>query len=195
MTQATLNKVGPSTWEIDPTHTSVAFAIRHLMIATVRGRFLDVKGTVTGDVADPRNSKVKAEIATATIDTGEKARDTHLRSADFFDAENYPTISFESRRIENKGDGELKIVGDLTIRGTTREVVLDATLEGTGNDPWGGTRSAFSATTKIKRSEFGLKWNQLLETGGVTVGDEVKITIDVELVKKAEIEEESLAVA
>ena len=124
------------------------------------------------------------EISVASIDTREAQRDAHLRSADFFDAEHFPTITFKSRRIENVKGDSFTLAGDLAIRGVTRPVVLDVTSEGRGKDPWGGERAGFSATTKIKRSDFGLTWNQLLETGGVAVGDDVKISIDVELVKK-----------
>lgn len=178
--------LGITTWELDPTHSSVAFAIRHLMIATVRGRFGAVTARVDVDDANPSNSKVFAEIQSASIETGEPNRDAHLKSADFFDAEKNPLITFASRKIVGDPSGDFKLSGDLTISGVTRDVTIDITADGRGRDPWGGERSAFSATTKIKRSEFGLTWNQALETGGVVVGDEVKITIDVELVRKAE---------
>jgi polyisoprenoid-binding protein YceI len=175
---------GLTTWSIDPAHSHVEFAVRHLMISTVKGRFTDVGGVVRSDDADPAQGDVDITIGVASIDTREAQRDAHLRSADFFDAETFPAITFKSRRLDNvNGDG-FKIVGDLTLRGVTRPVVLDVTSEGRGKDPWGGERAGFSATTKIKRSDFGLTWNQLLETGGVAVGDDVKISIDVELVKQ-----------
>jgi polyisoprenoid-binding protein YceI len=173
-----------TTWKIDSAHTHAEFAVRHLMISTVKGRFADVQGVVRTDEADPAKSRVEIAIAVASIDTREPQRDAHLRSADFFDADNFPQITFRSTRIEGQGDA-FKLIGDLTIRGTTREVVLDVTSEGRVTDPWGGERSGFSATTRIKRSDFGLTWNQLLEAGGVAVGDDVKISIDVELVKQA----------
>ncbi len=175
---------GLTTWSIDPAHSHVEFAVRHLMISTVKGRFTGVRGTVRSHDADPAKGDVDIAIDVASIDTREAQRDTHLRSGDFFEAEKFPTITFKSRRIDNVQGDAFRLVGDLTIRGVTREVALDVTSEGRGKDPWGGERAGFSATTKIKRSDFGLTWNQLLETGGVAVGDDVKISIDVELVKQ-----------
>lgn len=173
-----------TTWTIDTSHTQAEFAVRHLMISTVKGRFADVQGTIRWDESDLAKSDVEVTISVPSIDTREPQRDAHLRSADFFDAENFPQITFRSRRIQGKGDS-FTIVGDLTIRGTTREVVLDVTTEGRTKDPWGGERAGFNATTKIKRSEFGLLWNQLLETGAVVVGEDVKISIDAELIKQS----------
>ena len=173
-----------TTWQIDPAHTSVEFAVKHMMITTVKGRFTDVSGTVVADEAEPTRSTVEATMSVATIDTRAEQRDGHLRSADFFDVEKYPTITFTSRRIEGDPTGAFRLVGDLTIRGVTKEVTLDVTNEGRGRDPWGGERAGFSATTKINRKDFGLTWNQALETGGVLVGDDVKISIEVELVKQ-----------
>jgi polyisoprenoid-binding protein YceI len=170
-------------WKLDPSHTNAEFAVRHLMINTVRGRFADVQGVVELDEADLAKSQVNVAIAAASIDTREPQRDAHLRSADFFDAEQFPQITFRSSRIHGTKDA-FKVVGDLTIRGTTREVVLDVTSEGLVKDPWGGERAGFSATTRITRSDFGLLWNQLLETGGVVVGEEVKISIETELLKQ-----------
>ena len=175
---------GLTTWNIDAAHSNVEFAVRHLMISTVKGRFTDVTGWVRSDDEDPAKGEVEIRIGVGSIDTREPQRDTHLRSADFFDAETFPAITFKSRRIDGVRGDTFKLVGDLTIRGVSREVALDVTSEGRGKDPWGGERAGFSATTKIKRSDFGLTWNQLLETGGVAVGDEVKIAIDVELVKQ-----------
>jgi polyisoprenoid-binding protein YceI len=174
-----------TTWQIDASHSNVEFAVKHLMISTVRGRFADVKGTVVEDPSDPTKSAIEVVIGTASIDTRQEQRDAHLRSADFFDSEKFPTMTFVSRRIEPKDDGELRVTGDLTIRDVTREVVLAVTPEGRGGDPWGGQRAGFSATGKIERSDFGLTWNQALEFGGVAVGDAIKISIDVELVKHA----------
>jgi polyisoprenoid-binding protein YceI len=175
-----------STWTVDPVHTSAEFGIRHLMITTVRGRFTDVQGTVVTDDADPAKGSVEVTIGAASIDTREAQRDAHLRSADFFDVEKHPTITFRSTAIRDLSDDDFKVVGDLTIHGVTRQVVLDATSEGRARDPWGGDRAGFHATTKIKRSDFGLTWNQLLEAGGLTVADDVKITLEVQLVKKAD---------
>ena len=172
-----------TTWKIDPTHSQIEFAVRHLMITTVKGRFAGVEGTVRIDDANPSAAEVDVRIDVATIDTREPQRDAHLRSADFFDAETYPHITFRSTRSTERRGGEFKLAGDLTIHGVTREVVLDVTEEGRGKDPWGGERIGFSAVTRIKRSDFGLTWNQALETGGVVVSDEVKISLDLELVR------------
>jgi polyisoprenoid-binding protein YceI len=172
-----------TTWQIDPAHTEVGFSVKHLMISTVRGRFAGVKGTIVFDEVNPASSSAEVEIDTATIDTRAEQRDAHLRSADFFEVEKYPTMTFRSRRVERLGNGRYRIIGDLTIRDVTREVVLDATDEGRGRDPWGGDRLGFSATTTIDRSDFGLTWNQALETGGVLVSNEIKISIDIEAVR------------
>lgn len=174
-----------STWNIDPTHAEVAFAVRHLMLATVRGRFGAVSGTVKWNDAEPAKSAVDVAIEVNSIDTRQEMRDNHLRSPDFFDAANHPTIRFLSKRIEGELSGDFRVIGDLTIRGTTKEVALDVSLQGRGRDPWGNERAGFEAKGKINRSEFGLTWNQALETGGVAVGDEIKISIDVELVRQA----------
>lgn len=172
-----------TTWNIDPAHTHVEFAVRHLMITTVKGRFADVKGIVRTDDADLSKGAVDVTIAAASIDTREAQRDAHLRSADFFDVEKFPMITFRSSRVEPGSGNSFRLIGDLTIRGVSREVTLDGTTEGRTKDPWGGERAGFSATGKIKRGDFGLTWNQLLEAGGVAVGDEIKISIDAELVK------------
>lgn len=174
-----------TTWAVDSTHAEIGFAVRHLMISTVRGRFGKVTGTVTVDEENPKNSKVDVTVDVTSIDTRQEMRDNHLRSADFFDAENHPTMHFVSKRIEGDTNDEFRIVGDLTIRGTTKEVTLEASLQGRGIDPWGNDRAGFEAKGKLSRSEFGLLWNQALEAGGVAVGDEVKLSIDVELVKQA----------
>ena len=180
---STVTEAVTTTWKIDPAHTNVEFSVRHLMITTVKGRFTDVTGTVKTDDGDPAKGEVDITIAAASIDTREPQRDAHLRSADFFDAETFPTLTFRSKRIDRVRGEDFMLVGDLTIRGVTREVALEVTSEGRVKDPWGGDRAGFSATTKIKRSDFGLTWNQLLEAGGVAVGDDVKINLDVELVK------------
>jgi polyisoprenoid-binding protein YceI len=172
-------------WQIDPAHTDVGFSAKHLMISTVRGRFGDVRGSIQLDEEDMTRSFVQAEIATASLDTRQDQRDTHLRSADFFEVERYPTITFRSRRVEQEARDRYRVVGDLTIRDVTREIVLDATDEGRGRDPWGGERLAFSAATTIDRRDFGLTWNQALETGGVLVSNEIRITLDVQAVKAA----------
>jgi polyisoprenoid-binding protein YceI len=170
-------------WTIDAAHTNVEFSVRHLMITTVKGRFADVSGTVATDDVDPASGEVDITIGVASIDTREPQRDAHLRSADFFDAEKFPVIAFKGTQIENVRGGNFQLVGNLTMHGVTREVTLDVTSEGRVKDPWGGERAGFAATGKIRRSDFGLTWNQVLEAGGVAVGDEVKISLDVELVK------------
>jgi polyisoprenoid-binding protein YceI len=172
-----------TTWNIDPAHSHVEFSVKHLMISTVRGRFGIVRGTIQSDDADPAKGQAEIEIDVDSIDTRESRRDAHLRSADFFDVEKFPKITFRSTRLTDVKGDRFRLVGDLTIHGVTREVALDATSEGRARDPWGGERAGFSATTKIKRSDFGLTWNQALETGGVVVGDDVKISLDVEIVK------------
>lgn len=172
-----------TTWAIDPAHTDVGFAVKHLMISTVRGRFGSVRGTIQLDETDLAGSSVDVEIDAASIDTRQEQRDAHLRSADFFDVEKFPLITFRSRAVESLGDGRFKVTGDLTIHGVTREVVLDAVDEGRGVDPWGNQKAAFSAETKIDRRDFGLGWNQALETGGVLVANEIRITLDVQAVR------------
>ena len=170
-------------WKIDSAHTEAAFAVKHLMISTARGRFGAVEGLVEFDPADLAAASAQVTIDASTIDTREAQRDAHLRSADFFDVEKYPTLAFKSRRVDGINGDTFKLVGDLTIKDITREVVLDVTSHGFQKDPWGGERTGFSAKTAISRKDFGLLWNQILETGGFAVGDDVKITLDVELVK------------
>jgi|SRR5262245_8292484 len=182
-TTATAGTQTRTTWAIDPAHTHVAFAVKHLMISTVRGRFTGVSGTVHTDEADPAKGDVEIEIDAATIDTREPQRDAHLKSPDFLDVEKFPKLTFKSTRVTGTAD-QFKVTGDLTIHGVTKQVVLDVTSEGRAKDPWGGERAGFTASTALKRGEFGLNWNQVLETGGFLVGDEIKISIDAELVKK-----------
>lgn len=173
-----------TTWQIDPSHTDVGFAVRHLMISTVRGRFSDVKGTVSVDGDDFHTARVTVSIGTASVDTREPKRDAHLRSADFFDADRFPEMTFTSRRVEKTVRG-YALIGDLTIRGVTREIALAVVDEGRVRDPWGGVRAGFSATAVIAREDFGLTWNAALEAGGVLVGSDVKIAIDAELIEQA----------
>lgn len=171
-------------WKLDPAHTLVEFSAKHLMITTVKGRIAEVEGTIYTDESNPENSSVEAILKGASIDTRNEQRDQHLRSGDFLNAEEFPEITFRSKRIE--GDKkEFKLVGDLTIRGTTREVTLDVEYGGRNRDPWGGERVGFSATGKLDRRDFGLVWNQALETGGVVVGNDIKINIEVQAVKAA----------
>jgi polyisoprenoid-binding protein YceI len=168
-------------WQIDAAHSNIEFGVRHLMISTVKGRFSDLAGTVTVDPDDPKAVGVDVTLKTASIDTRQEQRDAHLRSIDFFDAEKFPLITFSGNRVEGNTDAKFRLFGDLTIRDITRPIVLDVMKEGEGTDPWGNLRTAFSAQTKIDRRDFGLTYNQALETGGFVVGDEIKISVDVEL--------------
>ncbi|MGB2897743.1 MAG: YceI family protein [Candidatus Acidiferrum sp.] len=174
-----------SNWQIDPAHSSAQFSVRHMAISTVRGAFSKVTGSVVFDDKDISKSTVEVTIDANSVDTRVPDRDNDLRSEKFFDVAHYPSITFKSKRVEQVAPGKLKVTGDLTIRGTTKEVVLD--VEGPTapvKDPWGNTRNAATATTKINRQDFGVKWNATLDNGGVVVGDDVSIIIDVELVKK-----------
>jgi polyisoprenoid-binding protein YceI len=176
-------KAGAKTaWKLDPTHSTVEFSAKHLMITTVKGRIADIEGTIYTNENDPKSSSVEATLKTASIDTRTDQRDQHLRSADFLNVELYPEIKFKSTRIEGTKQ-EFKLTGDLTIRDVTRPITLDVTFEGQTKDPWGGERVGFNATGKIDRREFGLTWNQLLETGGVAVGNEIKLSLDIQAVR------------
>ena len=176
---------GTTTWQIDPAHTQAGFEVKHMMFAKVRGRFEKVEGAIIlGEDGSLDGAAVEAIIESASINTGVAQRDEHLRSPDFFDVATYPTLSFRSRSVEAGDDGTLRVTGELTIRDVTREVVLEAAETGRGTDPWGNERIGFSASTSIDRREFGLKWNQALETGGILVGDEVKITLEVQAVQQ-----------
>jgi polyisoprenoid-binding protein YceI len=184
MTQGTAQ----ATWTVDKAHSQVEFAVKHMMFTTVKGHFGDFDATIRLDEANPNDSSVEVTIDTASLDTSVADRDTHLRSADFFDVENHPKITFVSKRVEGASfeEGErFKVIGDLTIRGKTKEVELDATFEGRGKDPWGQEKAAFSAEGKIDRHDFGLTWNQALETGGVLVGRDIKLSVDAQFVHAA----------
>lgn len=184
MSTITSPEVAVTTWNLDSAHSVAEFKVKHMMISNVKGQFTKLKGSVTLNEGDVTRSEVEASIDANSISTGEAQRDAHLKSADFFDVEKYPTLSFKSTQIRRAGDGELKVSGDLTIHGVTRNVTFN--VEGPtapGKDPWGNTRIGLSATTKISRKDFGLTWNAALETGGILVGDEVTITLDVQFVK------------
>jgi polyisoprenoid-binding protein YceI len=173
-----------TTWNIDPVHSAAEFKVKHMMISNVKGRFTALTGVMTLDETDITRSRIEASIEAASIDTRDAQRDAHLKSADFFDAEKFPSLTFKSGRVRRTGDGELAVEGELTIHGVTR--TAEFTVEGPTSpvkDPWGNTRIGLSATTKISRKEFGLTWNGALETGGLLIGDEVTITLDVEFVK------------
>jgi polyisoprenoid-binding protein YceI len=171
-----------TTWKLDPAHTLVEFSAKHLMITTVKGRITDIEGTIHGDEQNPQNSSVEAVLKAASLDTRTDQRDQHLRSADFLDVEKFPQIKFRSTRIEG-GKESFKLTGDLTIRDVTKPITFDVEFEGTTRDPWGGERVGFSAKGKIDRRDFGLTWNQALETGGVVVGNDIKINLEVEAIK------------
>lgn len=174
-----------STWQIDPQHSSAQFAVRHMAISTVRGAFSKISGTLMLDDKDVTKSTVEVSIDVSTVDTREPDRDKDLRSERFFDVAHYPTMTFKSKKVEQAGPGKLKVTGDLTIRGTIKEVVLDVDGPSTPmKDPWGNLRTAATATTRVNRQDFGVKWNAKLDNGGVVVGDDVNITIDVELIQK-----------
>ncbi len=181
-------------WQIDPAHSSVQFSVRHMMITNVRGQFDRFSGTIALDEENPANTTVDVQIEAASINTREPNRDAHLRSADFLNADEYPYLTFKSKRVEVLDDTTATLVGDLTIRGVTREVVLDVEYLGQAKSPWGTISAGFHASTKINRKDWGLNWNQALETGGVLVGDQIKINIELELVKQPETEGEAAAV-
>ena len=170
------------TWVIDQSHTTIGFNARHAMIAKVRGSFTDFAGSFTLDGANPAASTAELTVQTASIDTGNEERDGHLKSADFLDVENFPTLTFTSTGVVAKGD-DFVVTGDLTIRGVTKSVPVKFELVGVSVDPWGNTRIGFEGEAEISRKEFGLVWNVALEAGGVLVGDNVKLSLDVEAVK------------
>lgn len=174
-----------SGWDFDTSHSNASFAVRHLMVSNVRGEFAKVTGAVELDEKDVTKSTVNASIHAASINTRDPKRDEHLRSPDFFDVAKYPALTFQSKKVEKAGENKLKISGALSIRGTTKDVVLDAEFTPEIKNPWGMVVRGVTATTTINRKDFGLSWNKDLEAGGVLVGDEVKITLDVELVKRA----------
>lgn len=172
-------------WQIDSSHSGIQFTVRHLVIAKVRGQFSRWTGTVTAPDRDFGRASLEVAIDAASIDTGVADRDAHLRSADFFDAERYPEITFKSADVTRAANDRLRAAGALTIKGVTRDVVLDVEQLGLAKDPWGNERAAFSATTSIDRRDFGLTWNQVLETGGVMVGDRIDIAIEIEAVRQS----------
>jgi polyisoprenoid-binding protein YceI len=173
-----------STYQIDPVHSHLQFAVRHLMVSNVRGSFSGVKGTVSYDPANPSATTLEAVIDVNTVNTNDEKRDGHLKTADFFDTALYPEITFKSTHVEKEDESDYKVTGDLTMHGVTKPVVLTVTdVSPEGKDPWGGTRIGCTAKTKIKRSDFGLNWNAALETGGFVISDDVRIEFELEFVK------------
>lgn len=172
-------------WAFDPSHTLVEFGVKHMMVTTVKGRFADVNGTIEGSLEDPTDARVEVTISAASIDTRNEQREQHLKSADFLDVENYPEITFKSTRIEPESKNHFKVYGDLTIKGVTREVELDAAVNGVGKTPYGQEIVGITAETIITREDFGLTWNVALETGGVLVGNTAKVSIEIEAIKQA----------
>jgi polyisoprenoid-binding protein YceI len=184
MSTLAVPQTATTTWNIDPVHSVAEFKVKHMMISNVKGQFTRVKGVLTLNEADLSQSQVQASIDAASINTRDEQRDGHLKSADFFDVEKFPALAFKSTRVSPAGDGELAVTGDLTIHGVTRSVVFNVEgPTGAGKDPWGNLRRGLSATTKINRKDFGLTWNAALETGGILVGDDITITLDVQFIK------------
>lgn len=176
-----LDLLTPGTWNVDPTHSSLTFTVRHLMVSKVRGRFGAFSGTAT--ITDEKLlSNVTATAEVASIDTSDSGRDEHLKSADFFDVATYPTIGFKSTKITRNGD-DFTLFADLTMKGVTKSVAFDLEFDGVGQDPWGNTKAGFSAEAEVNRKDWGLEWNVALETGGVLVGEKVKLSLDIQLVK------------
>jgi len=186
MATTTSNPAATITWKLDPAHSHAEFKIKHMMISNVRGSFSGLSGTLTEHPTDKTLSSIDAAVEIGSISTGDAQRDGHLKSADFFDAEKFPTMTFKSTAVHPNGDGGYKVTGDLTIHGVTRQQIF--TVEGPSEpakDPWGNTRIGLSATTKINRKDYGLSWNAALETGGILVGDDVNITIEAQFVKES----------
>ena len=185
MTEQGMVRVPAGAWDVDPVHSSAAFEVKHMMIATVRGHFREFGGRLDAAEEDPANSVVTGWAKVASIDTGNAERDAHLRSADFFDAERHPEIRFASTRIQHVEGGDYRVSGELTIKGVTREVEMTATVEGTAEDPWGNERVGISVRGTIDRTDFGLTWQQRLQAGGLLVGEKVNILLDVSAVRAA----------
>jgi|SRR5579863_6963411 len=184
MATTTTSPASTITWKLDPAHSSAEFKVKHMMISNVKGTFSGLSGTLTEHTVDSTLSSVEASVDISTVNTGDAQRDGHLKSADFFDVEKYPTMTFKSTTVERKADDEYRVTGDLTIHGVTKPVTF--AVEGPtapGKDPWGNTRIGISATTKINRKDFGLAWNAALETGGFLVGEDVQLTLEAQFIK------------
>ncbi len=180
----TTTRIATSTWTIDPAHSVAEFAVKHMMISTFKGHFRTLEGTVSLDEENPANSSVTASVDVASVDTQTPDRDAHLRSDDFFNAERYPKMTFRSTRVEQVDGTNWKVTGELTMRDVTKEVVLDTEYEGRIVDPWGNERIGFTARMELSRKEFGVRWNAAIETGGVVVGDKVRISLNIEIVRQ-----------
>jgi polyisoprenoid-binding protein YceI len=174
-----------ATWNIDLAHSAIHFSARHMVVSKTRGKFAKFSGSIQFDPADLSKGTVNVEIDPTSVDTGDAQRDGHLKSGDFFEVEKFPKASFKSTKVVDKGEGKLQIVGDLTLRGVTKSVTLDASYEGSGKDPWGGERAGFTAVTSINRTDFGVNFNKALDTGGLLVGEKVELQLEVEAVKAA----------
>ena len=172
-----------ATWVIDPSHSTVGFVVRHL-VSKVRGQFAEFEGKIVGNPEDLTTAQAEFSAQVTSVDTKQSDRDNHLRTSDFFDVANYPTMTFVSSRIEKSGESEYTVLGDLTLRGVTKEVSVHVEYLGTGKDPWGGQRAGFEATARINRKDFGVNWNQALEAGGVLVGDTVEIHLELETIQQ-----------
>ncbi len=183
MTEVGMLRVPAGTWHADRDHSSVAFEVKHLMIATVRGQFSEFEGKLEAAEDDPSDSHASGRVLVASIDTGNKDRDDHLRSPDFFDAERYPHMTFESTRVRHVEGGLYSVAGDLTVKDITREVEVEATVEGSGEDPWGNERVGITIRGEIDRTDFGLTWQQTAATGAMLVGERVKLLIDVSAIR------------
>ena len=184
MATTTASPAATTTWKLDPAHSGAEFKVKHMMISNVKGSFSGLTGALTEDTLDASKSAVEASIPVSTVSTGDPQRDTHLKSADFFDVEKYPEMTFKSTSVQKKGGDEFAVTGDLAIHGVTKAVTF--AVEGPsapGKDPWGNTRIGLAATTKINRKDFGLAWNAALETGGILVGEDVQITLELQFIK------------
>ncbi|HZG57016.1 YceI family protein [Paenibacillus sp.] len=174
-----------STWALDPTHSSVSFTIKHMMFSKVRGSFKNFDASIQADPSDLTTAQISFSVDLASVDTNNADRDNHLRTADFFDVENHPKLTFVAKTIAKSGDGEYDVTGDLTLHGVTRSETFKVEFGGEGKDPWGNVKAAFQAAGTIKRSDYGLTWNAALEAGGFLVGDDVKVEIEIQAAKQA----------
>ncbi|MFJ7685164.1 YceI family protein [Peribacillus butanolivorans] len=172
-------------WAIDPTHSAIEFSVKHMMIAKVKGSFNKFEANISANPSDLTTAEIDFTVDVASIDTRNADRDNHLRSADFFDVEKNPTLTFKSRKIVKTGDDEYDVTGDVTLNGFTNEETFAITFEGQGKDPWGNEKAGFSGKGKVKRSDYGLTYNAALETGGVLIGDQITLTIEIEAAKEA----------